>query len=93
MIMLKAKLFVRKTESDHSTPLVKKMGSAYNQCFVIVSDSGESWALTGDVENNEKDGEHDLLPRLLADGWKVHTVTPGSGAKDDTSYWLVLLTK
>jgi len=63
------------------------------QCFVIVSDSGESWALNGDDANNDKDGENDLLPRLLADGWQALTVTPGSGAKDDTSYWLVLLTK
>lgn len=61
------------------------------QCFVIVSDSGESWALNGDSDNeNEK---NELLPELLQAGWKVQSVTPGSGAKDDTSYWLVLLSK
>jgi len=63
------------------------------QCFVIVSDSGESWALNGDHANVDENGDHELLPRLLADGWKVVSVTPGSGAKDDTSYWLVLLSK
>jgi hypothetical protein len=61
------------------------------QCFVIVSDSGESWALNGDNQN--ADDKNELLPSLLADGWKVESVTPGSGAKDDTSYWLVLVTK
>lgn len=63
------------------------------QCFVIVSDSGESWALNGDPANVDENGDHELLPQLLADGWKVVSVTPGSGAKDDTSYWLVLLSK
>lgn len=62
-------------------------------CFVIVSDSGESWALNGDQANVDKDGDHELLPRLLAKGWTVDSVTPGSGAKDDTSYWLVLLSQ
>ena len=65
---------------------------AAKQCFVIVSDSGESWALNGD-DDNDKDENHELLPTLLKDGWQVQSVTPGSGAKDDTSYWLVLLTK
>lgn len=61
------------------------------QCFVIVSDAGESWALSGDDHDN--DGDNDLLPQLLSDGWSAISVTPGSGAKDDSSYWLVLLTK
>ena len=61
------------------------------QCFVIVSDSGESWALNGDEENS--DDKNELLPRLLKNGWEVQSVTPGSGAKDDTSYWMVLMTK
>lgn len=65
--------------------------AARTQCFVIVSDSGESWALNGDTKN-ESDS-NDLLPRLLADGWATHSVTPGSGAKDDTSYWMVLMVK
>jgi len=63
-----------------------------SQCLVIVSDSGESWPLNGD-SNNPESGDNNLLPRLLADGWKVDSVTPGSGAKDDTSYWLVLLSQ
>lgn len=61
------------------------------QCFVIVSDAGESWALNG--AEHDSDGENDLLPRLLKNGWTTHSVTPGSGAKDDSSYWLVLLIK
>jgi len=66
---------------------------ANKQCLVIVSDSGESWALNGDHANVDKDGDNELLPRLLADDWKVESITPGSGAKDDTSYWMVLLVK
>ena len=69
------------------------MDSKNRQCLIIVSDSGESWALAGDSENKSKEGENDLLPRLLVDGWQVQSVTPGSGAKDDSSYWLVLLTQ
>lgn len=70
------------------------MGSKQaSQRLVIVSDSGESWALNGDEEFKDKVGENDLLPRLLADGWQVQSVTAGSGAKDDSSYWLVLVTQ
>ncbi len=61
-----------------------------SQVCVIVSDSGESWALNGDDRGDE---ENRLLPALLAEGWNVASVTPGSGAKDDTSYWLVVLGK
>jgi len=64
-----------------------------SQCLVIVSDSGESWALNGDKENADDREKNDLLPRLLSDGWTVASVAPGSGAKDDTSYWLVVLGK
>ena len=67
--------------------------AAKSQCLVIVSDSGESWALNGDDANVDKDDNHELMPRLLSKGWHVESVTPGSGAKDDTSYWLVLLSK
>lgn len=63
------------------------------QCLIIVSDSGESWALNGDDDNGDSDGNQDVLPGLLADGWQVSSVTPGSGAKDDSSYWMVLLAK
>lgn len=64
-----------------------------SQCLVIVSDSGESWALNGDEANVDKNDNNELMPQLLAKGWKVDSITPGSGAKDDTSYWLVLLSQ
>ena len=64
-----------------------------SQCLVIVSDSGESWALNGDKANEDKNENNELLPQLLAKDWKVDSVTPGSGAKDDTSYWLVLMSQ
>lgn len=66
------------------------------QRFVVVSDNGESWVLGGDPNDGEftsgKDDQH-ALPQLLEDGWTSKTVTPGSGTKDDSSYWLVLLEK
>jgi len=64
------------------------------QRFVVVSDGGESWVLGGDPDDGKfssgKDDQH-ALPQLLKDGWSSTSVTPGSGTKDDTSYWLVLL--
>ena len=60
-------------------------------CCVLVSDSGESWALNGDEDH--EDDENKVLPRLLGNGWLVTSVTAGSGSKDDTSYWLVCLVK
>ena len=66
--------------------------SKANQRFVIISDSGESWALKGDAEF-EDEQENEVLPGLLEQGWQVSTVTAGSGSKDDTSYWLVLLVR
>ena len=62
------------------------------QRIVIVSDSGESWAAKGDADF-EDDQENEVLPNLLEQGWHVSSVTTGSGSKDDTSYWLVLLTR
>lgn len=62
-----------------------------NQRLIIVSDAGESWALSGDEDH--ADESNAILPRLLNEGWRVASVTPGSGAKDDTSYWLVVLGK
>jgi hypothetical protein len=66
------------------------------QRFVVVSDNGESWVLGGDPDDGEftsgKDDQH-ALPQLLKDGWSSKMVTPGSGTKDDSSYWLVLLEK
>ena len=56
-----------------------------------MSDAGESWALNGDNKNGDEDNS--VLPRMLSDGWKAIDMRPGSGAKDDTSYWMVLLEK
>lgn len=74
-----------------------ELSMSSRNCFVLVSDAGESWALEGDQANaNETlndSGTNALLPKLLADGWSVVSTTAGSGAKDDSSYWLVLLTK
>ena len=64
--------------------------------FVVVADNGESWVLGGDPDDGTvgcgEDTPH-ALPQLLKDGWSSKTVTPGSGTKDDSSYWLVLLEK
>ena len=66
------------------------------QRFVVVSDNGESWVLGGDPDDGNftsgKDEQH-ALPALLQDGWSSTSITPGSGTKDDSSYWLVLLEK
>jgi len=66
------------------------------QRFVVVSDNGESWVLGGDPDEGEftsnNDDQH-ALPQLLEDGWSSKSITPGSGTKDDSSYWLVLLEK
>ena len=52
--------------------------------------------LGGDPDDGEfssgKDDQH-ALPQLLKDGWSSKMVAPGSGTKDDSSYWLVLLEK
>lgn len=61
------------------------------QCVAIVSDNGESWALNGDGDHASK--ENDVLPSLINDGWRIVSATAGSGSKDDTSYWLVVLQK
>ena len=61
------------------------------QCFVLVSDNGESWALNGDDKHD--DDQNEVLPRMLNDGWQSVSVTAESGSKDDTSYWLVCLVK
>ena len=81
-------------------PLALVDGVAYAasvaQRFVVVSDNGESWVLGGDPDDGTftsgNDDQH-ALPKLLEDGWTSKTVTPGSGTKDDASYWLVLLEK
>lgn len=66
------------------------------QRFVVVSDNGESWVLGGDpdeAELNSGKDDQQALPELLRNGWSSKSVTPGSGTKDDSSYWLVLLEK
>jgi len=66
------------------------------QRFVVVSDNGESWVLGGDPDDGKftsgKEDQH-ALPELLKEGWSSKSVTAGSGTKDDSSYWLVLLGK
>lgn len=65
------------------------------QRFVVVSDNGESWLLGGDPDEKKyaKNDEQHALPGLLEDGWVSKSVTPGSGTKDDSSYWLVVVEK
>jgi hypothetical protein len=66
------------------------------QRFVVVSDNGESWVLGGDPDDGKftsGKGDQHALPELLNDGWSSKSVTAGSGTKDDSSYWLVLLEK
>ena len=65
------------------------------QRFVVVSDNGESWVLGGDPDDGKFTSGNDqqALPALLEDGWSSTSVTAGSGTKDDSSYWLVLLEK
>jgi len=61
------------------------------QTLVIVDDSGESWCLEGDKDNKRE--ENNILPELLSAGWEVVSATAGSGSKDDSAYWLVVLAK
>lgn len=66
------------------------------QRLVIVSDSGESWLLGGDPDEAKMASsgeEQHVMPKLLKAGWAAKSMTPGSGTKDDSSYWLVLLEK
>lgn len=66
------------------------------QRFVVVSDNGESWLLGGDPDERKmssKGDDQQAMPKLLKEGWTTKSVTPGSGTKDDSSYWLVLLEK
>ena len=91
---------LRKNPKATEHPLAGAEAVAYAagmaQRFVVVSDNGESWVLGGDPDDGEfasgKDDQH-ALPQLLKDGWSSKMVTPGSGTKDDSSYWLVLLEK
>lgn len=80
--------------------LARAHGLAYAarmaQRFVVVSDNGESWVLGGDPDEGKftsgKEDQH-ALPELLEAGWSSKSITAGSGTKDDSSYWLVLLEK
>ena len=71
------------------------------QRAVVVSDDGASWFLGGDPEEGhhpyEEDSDGDecrqALPHLLDEGWSVVSVTPGSGANDENSFWLVIIKK
>lgn len=70
------------------------------QRVVIVTGDGASFLLEGDPDEGQAPYEVDprgldamrALPALLAEGWKVSQVTPGSGAgENDTPLWLVVL--
>lgn len=72
-----------------------------NQRAVIVNDTGSSWLLAGDPdeetypyeEGENGDGCQHALAALLNEGWSVSSVNGGSGSKDDAAYWLVILKK
>jgi hypothetical protein len=51
---------------------------------VVISDDFTSWLLKG--EGSERYGEGEALPRLLAEGWTIQSVTAGCDAKGRTIY-------
>ena len=71
------------------------------QRAVIVNDTGSSWLLAGDPdeethpyeEGDDGEGCQHALPALLEEGWTVVSMNGGSGSKDDAAYWLVILQK
>ncbi len=53
---------------------------------VVISDDYTSWLLKG--EGTDRYGEGEALPRLLAEGWSIASVTAGCDAKGRTIYVL-----
>jgi hypothetical protein len=53
---------------------------------VVISDDYTSWLLKG--EGTERYGDGEALPRLLAEGWSIASVTAGCDAKGRTIYVL-----
>lgn len=50
---------------------------------VVVSDDYTSWLLKG--EGNERYGEGEALPRLLAEGWTIVSVSSSCGQNNTSS--------
>lgn len=53
---------------------------------VVISDDYTSWLLKG--EGTDRYGDGEALPRLLAEGWSIASVTAGCDAKGRTIYVL-----
>ena len=53
---------------------------------VVISDDYTSWLLKG--EGTDRYGDGEALPRLLAEGWSIASVTPGCDGKGRTIYVL-----
>jgi len=53
---------------------------------VVISDDYTSWLLKG--EGTERYGDGEALPRLLAEGWSIASVTAGCDGKGRTIYVL-----
>jgi hypothetical protein len=53
---------------------------------VVISDNYTSWLLKG--EGTERYGEGEALPKLLAEGWTIGSVTAGCESKANTIYVL-----
>lgn len=53
---------------------------------VVISDDYTSWLLKG--ESTDRYGDGEALPRLLAEGWSIASVTPGCDGKGRTIYVL-----
>jgi hypothetical protein len=51
---------------------------------VVISDNYTSWLLKG--EGTERYGEGEALPKLLAEGWTIASVTVGCESKAHTIY-------
>lgn len=55
---------------------------------VVISDGFTSWLLKGDPTSEQRYGEGEALPRLLADGWTIDEVSTGCGERAQTVYVL-----
>lgn len=55
---------------------------------VVISDGYTSWLLKGDPTSEQRYGEGEALPRLLADGWTIDQVSSGCGERAQTIYVL-----
>jgi hypothetical protein len=62
------------------------MAAATPRQRVVISDNYTSWLLKG--EGSERYGEGEALPKLLAEGWTIASVTAGCESKSHTIYVL-----